>query len=268
MKRSDAASAIEVSRLVVQYGEDRILDGVSLEVAEGEIFAILGGSGCGKSTLMRHMIGLEKPFSGNVRIRGRDIGDEAGFDETLREIGVLFQGGALIGSMTVAENVALPIRAWTALPETAVADLVRMKLCMVDLARAENLLPSQISGGMKKRAGLARALALNPGILFLDEPSAGLDPVTAVEIDELILSINRMNDTTMVIVTHELESIFKVARRVVMLDKRARGVIAEGDPRKLKEDSDNPRVRRFFNRTPDPDGFGTTGGSDAAGAAG
>ncbi|MCP4108826.1 MAG: ATP-binding cassette domain-containing protein [Desulfobacteraceae bacterium] len=243
-------AVIEVKNLVAQYGRERILDNVSFEVFEGEIFVILGGSGCGKSTLLRHLVGLNVPFSGEVVVDGNDISscDDKTFHSTLRKIGVLFQGGALIGSMTIAENVALPISEYTELPRNAIADLVRMKLGMVGLASYENYLPAEISGGMKKRAGLARALALNPKILFLDEPSAGLDPVTSAGIDELILQINRIIGTTMVIVTHELASIFTVAQRVIMLDKTTKGIIAEGDPAKLKDSSDNPLVRQFFNR--------------------
>ena len=168
-------------------------------------------------------------------------------------IAVLFQGTALLGSMTVAENIALSISEYTELPKTSIDNLVRMKLCMVDLGGYENYFPSELSGGMKKRAGLARALALNPKILFLDEPSAGLDPVLSAEIDELISQINKTVGTTIIIVTHELESIFAVANRVIMLDKRSKGIIAEGNPLHLKENSQNRYVRQFFNRKSTPD---------------
>lgn len=236
--------------LVAQYGQDRILDNVSFDIFEGEIFVILGGSGCGKSTLLRHMIGLNRPYAGSVMIEDSDITccDPATFQRTLRKFGVLFQSGALIGSMTVGENVALPIAEYTGLPPRAISSLVKMKLAMVGLDGYENHLPSEISGGMKKRAGLARAMALNPRILFLDEPSAGLDPITSAEIDDLILRINAMIGTTMVIVTHELASIFAVASRIIMLDKKKKGIIAEGDPKYLKDHSQVPEVRRFFNR--------------------
>ena len=232
-----------------------ILDDVNFDVFENEVFVILGGSGCGKSTLLRHMVGLDSAFSGEVFIDGVDITscDDAAYHKTLRKIAVLFQGSALFGSMTVAENVALAMEEYTDLPRSAIHNLVRMKLCMVDLGGSENHLPSELSGGMKKRAGLARALALNPKILFLDEPSAGLDPVTSAEIDALILHINRSMGTTIVIVTHELDSIFAVAKRVIMLDKHEKGIIAEGDPKYLKENSQNQFVRQFFNRESKPE---------------
>jgi phospholipid/cholesterol/gamma-HCH transport system ATP-binding protein len=241
---------IQVRNFIAQYGEARILDDISFDVRQGEIFVILGGSGCGKSTLLRHLIGLNPPFSGKIIIDGTDITacDEKDFHHALRKIGVLFQSGALIGSMTLAENVALPILEYSDLSPGAVASLVRLKLRMVGLECYEDHLPSEISGGMKKRAGLARALALNPKILFLDEPSAGLDPITSAEIDELILQINKTAGMTMVIVTHELASIFAVAQRVIMLDKSTQGIIAEGDPRILKDQSEHPLVRKFFNR--------------------
>ena len=241
---------IQVKNFVAQYGDARIIDNISFDVYKGEVFVILGGSGCGKSTLLRHLIGLNKPFSGKVFIDGNDIGscDDETFHHTLRKIGVLFQSGALIGSMTLGENVTLPLAEYSGLPKSAIANLVRMKLGMVGLGDYVHHLPAEISGGMKKRAGLARALALNPKILFLDEPSAGLDPVTSAEIDELILKINKAVGTTMVIVTHELASIFTVAQRVIMLDKSTKGIIAEGDPRHLKENSENAFVRQFFNR--------------------
>jgi phospholipid/cholesterol/gamma-HCH transport system ATP-binding protein len=175
-------------------------------------------------------------------------GNDQAHQRALRKIGVLFQGGALFGSMTLAENVALPIQQYTRLPRSAIDCLVKMKLAMVDLAGFENHLPSELSGGMKKRAGLARALALNPKIVFLDEPSAGLDPVTSAEIDELILRINRSLGTTIVVVTHELASIFTIANRVIMLDKTSKGIIAQGNPHVLKNESPNLLVRQFFNR--------------------
>ncbi len=241
---------IKVRNLIARYGEDVILDQVSFDVFYGEILVILGGSGCGKSTLLRHMIGLNIPFSGNVFIDGVDITscDDDSFHDTLTKIGVLFQGSALFGSMTLEENIELPIEEYSGLNHSAINSLAKMKLSMVDLSGYENHMPSELSGGMKKRAGLARALALNPKILFLDEPSAGLDPVTSSEIDELILHINKSIGTTMVIVTHELDSIFSVAHRVIMLDKTTKGIIAEGNPAHLRDHSQIPFVRQFFNR--------------------
>jgi len=241
---------IQVRDLVARYGEQTILSEVTFDVYDGEIFVILGGSGCGKSTLLKHMVGLLRPYSGQVMIDGDDISrcDTATFHRVLRKIGILYQGGALFGSMTLAENIALPVEEYTDLSPEAVCALVQMKLSLVHLDGYEDHLPSEISGGMKKRAGLARAMALNPKILFFDEPSAGLDPVTSAGIDHLILHINKTLGTTMVIVTHELQSIFAVAQRVIMLDKEAKGVIAEGDPEFLRDHSPNPTVRSFFNR--------------------
>jgi len=244
---------IQVKDLVARYAEETILEGVSFEVYEGEIFVILGGSGCGKSTLLKHLIGLIRPYRGQVIVDGEDIthADSQGYHRLLRKIGILYQGGALFGSMTLAENVALPIMEYTDLSSDLVSALVRMKLNLVQLEGYEDYLPSEISGGMKKRAGLARAMALNPRILFFDEPSAGLDPVTSAGLDRLILRLNKSLGTTMVIVTHELQSILTVAQRVIMLDKGTKGIIAEGDPLHLRETSRNPLVWRFFNRQPE-----------------
>ena len=241
---------IQVRDLTVGYGTDIILENISFDVLEGEIFIVLGGSGCGKSTLLKHLIGLIPPLSGQILIDGEDISNcnEATFKKVLRKIGVLYQSTALFGSMTIAENVSLPIKEYTDLPQKSVETLVKMKLNMVNLKGYENHLPSEISGGMRKRAGLARAMALNPKILFFDEPSAGLDPVTSVELDNLIIHLNKSLGTTMVIVTHELQSIFNVAHRVIMLDKQTKGIIAEGNPKHLKDHSENPFVRNFFNR--------------------
>ena len=241
---------IEVKDLVATYGEDTILDRVSFEVCEGEIFVVLGGSGSGKSTLLKHLIGLLPPRSGQIVIDGKEISncDGTTYQTIKRKIGVLFQSAALFGSMTLAENVALPIKEYTDLPKKSVDNLVKMKLNLVNLDGYENYLPSEVSGGMKKRAGLARAMALNPKILFFDEPSAGLDPVTSAELDNLIIHLNKSLGTTMVIVTHELQSIFTVARRIIMLDQNTGGIIAEGDPRYLRSHSQNPFVRHFLNR--------------------
>ena len=210
----DRQPIIQVRDLVARYGEETILEGISFDVFEGEIFVILGGSGCGKSTLLKHLIGLIRPYSGQVVIDGEDISraDSEGYQKLLRKIGILYQSGALFGSMTVAENIALPITEYTDLSSDLIPSLVRMKLNLVQLEGYEEYLPSEISGGMKKRAGLARAMALNPKILFFDEPSAGLDPVTSAGLDNLILHLNKSLGTTMVIVTHELQSILTVAQ--------------------------------------------------------
>jgi len=243
-------AAARVSNLTVKYSDELILDNISFSVERNEIFVILGGSGSGKSTLLRHMVGLENPLSGTVFIDDIDITkcSESQFYTALNKIGVLFQSSALISSMTVGENVALPIAEFTDFSKKSIEKMVHVKLSLVGLEKYENHLPSEISGGMKKRAGLARALALNPSILFLDEPSAGLDPVTAAEIDELILDINRQLGTTIIVVTHELASIFTIARRVIMLEKSSKSIIAEGTPDELKNNCDNPYVSQFFNR--------------------
>lgn len=244
---------IKVRDLVAGYGDRVILENLSFDIYEGEIFVILGGSGCGKSTLLKHLIGLNPPLGGRVIIDGSDISsqDDETYRDVLKKIGILYQSSALLGSMTLAENVALPISEYTTLSPAHVATLVKMKLNLVSLGGYEHYLPSEISGGMKKRAGLARAMALNPKILFFDEPSAGLDPVTSAGLDNLIIHLNRSFGTTMVIVTHELQSIFAVAHRVIMLDKKSKGIIAEGDPKFLRDYSQNPFVRQFFNRLPE-----------------
>jgi phospholipid/cholesterol/gamma-HCH transport system ATP-binding protein len=241
---------IKVEELEARYGDTPVLKSINFEIQRGELLAIIGGSGCGKTTLLRHLVGLIPPAGGRISIDGHDItnSNDAVFQSALRKIGILFQGGALFGSMTLAENVALPIQEYTELSSEAVNTLVRMKLCSVDLGGYENHLPSQLSGGMIKRAALARALALNPEILFLDEPTAGLDPVTSAEIEDLILRINHSLGTTVVIVTHSLSIIFKVAHRVIMLDKSVKGIVAQGNPNELKDKSPEPIVRQFFNR--------------------
>jgi phospholipid/cholesterol/gamma-HCH transport system ATP-binding protein len=243
-------TVISVQGLTVRYGDNTVLDNVSFEVYKGEIFVIAGGSGCGKSTLLRHIIGLEAPYSGKIIINGVDTTDidEEAMEKLRRGIGMLFQGSALFGSMTIGENVALPLTEFTDLSPHAMDLIIKMKLGMVDLSGYDNHFPSELSGGMKKRAGIARAMSLEPAMLFLDEPSAGLDPVTTAELDMLIKKINGGIGTTMVIVTHELETIFNVAHRIIMLDKETKGIIAEGDAKELKEHSQNRRVRNFFNR--------------------
>jgi len=252
MPSPEERAIIIVENLTARYGENTIFRDVSFQVMKGEILVILGGSGCGKSTLLKHMFGLYTPVAGRVTIDGIDVTteDDAEADRLRRNIGVLFQSGALFGSMTLAQNVSLPLEEYTDLPPETIEQIVRLKLSMVNLSGYENHLPSELSGGMKKRAGLARAMALDPTVLFFDEPSAGLDPVTSAELDILMKRINKGLGTTMVVVTHELDSIFSIAHRVVMLDKEAKGIIAMGDPRELRDHSSDPRVRNFFHRTP------------------
>ena len=242
--------AIEVKNLTVRYGNYTVLDDISFEVHPGEIFVVLGGSGCGKTTLLKHMIGLRRPEAGHIFFEGEEItfADEFQLERFHRKFGVLFQSGALLGSLTLGENVALPLTETSGLSEKLVDELVRMKLALVGLSGKENLLPGELSGGMKKRGGLARAIALDPQILFFDEPSAGLDPITQAELDNLIIELNRNLGTTMVVVTHELQSIFKISHRVIMLDKDTHKIIAEGRPQDLRDSSDNPRVKAFFRR--------------------
>ncbi len=247
-----AAPAIEVQHLVAQYEDRVILDDVSFEVRRGERFVIVGGSGCGKTTLLRHIIGLQRPARGRVLLDGDDVGraDEDQLRRIQRKFGVLFQSGALFASLTLGENVALPLEEYTTLPRDTIDLLVRIKLSMVKLEGFEDFLISELSGGMKKRAALARAMALDPGILFFDEPSAGLDPVTSADLDELILQINRSLGTTIVAVTHELASIFPIAERVIMLDGDSKQIIAEGAPLELRDHSTDARVQAFFKRQP------------------
>lgn len=247
-----AQAPIVVDNLTAAYGDRTILENVSFTVQRGERFVIVGGSGCGKTTLLRHLIGLQRPVQGRVLIDGEDIGqaDQTALRRIQRKFGVLFQSGALFGSLTLGENIALPLEEYTRLPPHLLRLIVRLKLSMVRLDGYEEFRISELSGGMKKRAGLARAMALDPAILFFDEPSAGLDPITSAELDELILQINSSLGTTIVAVTHELASIFTIAQRCILLDRAAKGIVAEGSPTELRERAADPRVRAFFNRTP------------------
>jgi phospholipid/cholesterol/gamma-HCH transport system ATP-binding protein len=235
---------VEVRNLSIGWGDTVLQKDLSFTVLRGEVFGILGASGAGKSTLLRFLVGLEQPLAGELEIAGFGPPDlEAG----LPPFGVMFQAGALFGSLTVGENVALPLEEWTDLPDDAIAAIARAKLKLVGLQGAADKFPAELSGGMKKRAAIARALALEPELVFLDEPSAGLDPVTAADLDSLIATLCRVLGLTVVMVTHELHSIFRVVDRIVMLDKDAKTIIATGDPHTLR-DSEDPRVSDFFNR--------------------
>jgi phospholipid/cholesterol/gamma-HCH transport system ATP-binding protein len=243
---------IEVRELVTQYDTRRILDGVSFRVPQGLITVILGGSGSGKSTLLRHLIGLQRPTAGQILVKGRDLArmDDEELVEIRKRMGILFQSGALFNSMTVGENVALPLLEHTKLEPSTIHIMTRMKLQLVGLAGFEHFMPAQLSGGMKKRVGLARAIAMDPEVLFFDEPSAGLDPVTAAALDELILKLKHTFRMTILVVTHELPSLFGIADHVIMLTSGK--VLLEGSLADLKA-SAHPRVQDFLARRPAPE---------------
>jgi len=246
---------LEARGLTLGFGDRIIQADLGFSVRQGSVFAVMGGSGCGKSTLLKSMIGLLPPKEGTVMVDGMDFWGSSDEEraEISRRFGVLFQNGALWSSMTVAENVALPLRMFTDLNGGAIADLVRLKLALVGLEAAADRMPSELSGGMRKRAGLARALALDPGILFFDEPSAGLDPITSKRLDELILELRDGLGATVVIVSHELPSLFSICDDGVFLDAETHAAIAHGSPSALRDTCDHPTVRAFMDRaTPDP----------------
>jgi phospholipid/cholesterol/gamma-HCH transport system ATP-binding protein len=250
--QAPTGAAISVRNLRVNYGSREILHGINFEVPAGETLVILGGSGSGKSTLLRTLVGLETPSGGEIWMRGKNFAamSEEDRDELRKKMGMSFQGGALFGSMTVGENVALALQEHTELDESTIEIMVRLKLDQVGLSGFENYMPAQLSGGMKKRAAIARALSMDPEILFFDEPSAGLDPIIAAGIDDLILKLKKAFRITIVVVTHELASAFLIADRMILLDK---GVIVANGTTKELQASSQPRVRQFLDRIPEPE---------------
>lgn len=247
---SQKSPCIEVRDLTMAYGSFVIQRGLSFSVNHGDIFIIMGGSGCGKSTLLRHLVGLKEPAKGQVLYEGTSFweADQPTKESIMRRFGILYQSGALWSSMTLAENVALPLGEYTSLSASEIRELVSLKLSLVGLAGFEEFYPAEISGGMRKRAGLARAMALDPDILFFDEPSAGLDPISARRLDELILQLRDSLGATIVVVTHELASIFAIGTNSVFLDAETRTMIAVGDPNRLLRESTEPKIRSFLTR--------------------
>ncbi|HXJ07167.1 MAG TPA: ABC transporter ATP-binding protein [Candidatus Acidoferrum sp.] len=248
----ESQAMISLRDVRVSYGEVEILHGITFDVKRGETLVILGGSGSGKSTLLRTLVGLEKASSGEIWIKGKNIAaiSDSEMDEIRKKIGMSFQGGALFGSMTVGENVALPLREHTKLEDSTIGIMLRLKLEQVGLEGFEYYMPSQLSGGMKKRAAVARALAMDPEILFFDEPSAGLDPIIAAGIDQLILELKQAFRMTIIVVTHELASAYLIADRMVLIDKGH--LIAIGTTAEMRA-STQPRVRQFLDRVPEPE---------------
>jgi len=241
---------IIVNDLSMAYGDVLIQQNLNFSVNKEDIFILMGGSGCGKSTLLRHLVGLKEPAKGSVFYQNTDFwqASEQQRNELMRHSGILYQSGALWSAMTLAENIALPLAEYTDLTSAEIRELVSLKLALVGLSGFEDYYPSEISGGMKKRAGLARAIALDPNILFFDEPSAGLDPISAKLLDDLILELRNSLGATIVIVTHELASIFAIGNNSIFLDADSKTMIASGDPKVLLEQSEDPRVRQFLTR--------------------
>ena len=254
--RAEGTPSIEVKGLTMAYGGRVIMSDLSFQVVRGEIFVIMGGSGSGKSTLLKHLIGLKKPASGEILFDGRDFGaaDAGARRGMLRRMGVLYQNGALWSGLTLAENVGLPLEEYTDLPPEAIAEVVSLKLALVGLRGFESYYPVEISGGMRKRAALARAVALDPEIVFFDEPSSGLDPITASRLDDLILQLRDSFGTMIVVVSHDLDSIYKIADRAVFLDIKEKTMTAIGDPSELRDNPPSEEVRRFLTRNAEVDG--------------
>jgi phospholipid/cholesterol/gamma-HCH transport system ATP-binding protein len=241
---------IEVRDLSVVYDDRTILENINFDIKRGEIFVIVGGSGCGKSTLLRQLIGLETPSTGTITVDDEDFSgaDRSKKIEILKKFGILFQSSGLFASMTIAENISLLLESFSKVKKDLIPDIIEMKLSSVGLNGYQEFLPSEISGGMKKRAALARAMALDPDILCFDEPSSGLDPVTSAALDKLIIELNQAFGTTMIVVTHDLASILNISHKIIMLDRSKKGIIATGTPVELKNDRNNPIVYNFFNR--------------------
>jgi phospholipid/cholesterol/gamma-HCH transport system ATP-binding protein len=241
---------IVVQDLTMAYGSFVVQRDLTFTINRGDIFIIMGGSGCGKSTLMRHMVGLKAPAKGQVFYEGVSFWDTDPSDreQFMRKIGISYQSGALWSSMTLAENIALPLQEFTNLNRAQIQEIVELKLALVGLAGFDDYYPSEISGGMQKRMGLARAIALDPEIVFFDEPSAGLDPISARLLDDLILELSKSLGTTVIIVTHELASIFAIGNNSVFLDPDTKTMIAVGDPKKLRDESKNPTIHKFLTR--------------------
>jgi phospholipid/cholesterol/gamma-HCH transport system ATP-binding protein len=247
---SNSEDVIRVRDLHIGYAGVPILKDLNFEVQKGEIFVILGGSGCGKSTLLKHMIGLYQPIRGEIYINDRSIVtcNSSERKKIMREFGVLYQSGALFASLTIEENITLLLEEYTDMNAKERHKTACEKLALVGLEKFNNFYPSAISGGMKKRAGLARAMALNPGLLFFDEPSAGLDPVSAAGLDRLLIKLAREHGTTLVVVTHELDSIFTIADNSIMLDKESKSIIAQGNPKEMQKNTENEFVKKFLSR--------------------